>query len=176
MVVTDDLQVSWEIEEGLLYLMDYTGQHSFGDPTLLVDPDDLFADTDHLAFYPAWSPDGAWIAFNTSTGDSYDDEDAELWVVDAAGGTPVLLEAANMGEGLTNSWPRWSPLPDDDILWLTFSSRRDYGYVAQRSEPQVWVTAFDPAEIEAGNDPSSPAFWLVGQDPMENNHVPVWIE
>ncbi len=97
-------------------------------------------------------------------------------MVDAAGGTPVLLEAANMGEGLTNSWPRWSPLPDDDILWLTFSSRRDYGYVAQRSEPQVWVTAFDPAEIEAGNDPSSPAFWLVGQDPMENNHVPVWIE
>ena len=66
--------------------------------------------------------------------------------------------------------------PDDDILRLTYSSRRDYGYTAIATEPQVWVTAFDPTEADAGRDPSSPAFWLVGQDPFENNHVPVWIE
>ncbi len=175
-VANDDLGVSWEIDAGALYLMDYQGDHSFGEPSRLVDPHALYGDDAHIAYYPAWSPDGAWLAFNSSTGDSYDDPDAELWVVSSGGGTPIVLAAANMGSGLTNSWPRWSPLPDDDILWLTFSSRRDYGYTATDGEPQVWVSAFDPIEAEAGRDPSSPAFWLVGQDPFENNHVPVWIE
>jgi hypothetical protein len=176
LVVTDDLILSWRIDEGAIYLMDHIGGGSFGDPELLVDPDALFDDTEHIAYYPAWSPDGAWLAFNTSTGNSYDDEDAELWVVSPEGGAPIPLDRANMGAGLTNSWPRWSPLPDDDILWLTFSSRRDYGYTAVRGWPQVWVSAFDPALAEQGLDPSSPAFWLVGQDPYENNHVPVWVE
>jgi hypothetical protein len=176
LVVTDDLRVSWRIDEGAIYLMDHLGQGTFGEPELLVDADALFDDTEHLAYYPAWSPDGAWIAFNTSTGDSYDDEDAELWVVPSSGGAAIALDNANKELGLTNSWPRWSPLPDDDILWLTYSSRRDYGYTATRGMPQVWVSAIDPALAEQGLDPSSPSFWLVGQDSDENNHVPVWVE
>jgi len=176
LTVSDDLVVSWRIYDGSLYLMDYLGQHTFAAPHLLVDPNALFADSEHIAYYPAWSPDGAWIAFNTSSGDSYDDEDAELWVVDPAVGEAIALVAANMSEGLTNSWPRWSPLPDDDILWLTFSSKRAYGYQVTFGQPQVWVSAFDPALAEQGLDPSSPSFWLVGQDIRENNHVPVWVE
>ena len=176
LTVSDDLEFSWRIYDGSLYLMDYLGQHTFAAPHLLVDPSTLFADAEHIAYYPAWSPDGAWIAFNTSSGDSYDDEDAELWVVDPAVGEAIELEAANMSEGLTNSWPRWSPLPDDDILWLTFSSKRAYGYQVTFGQPQVWVSAFDPALAEQGQDPSSPSFWLVGQDIRENNHVPVWVE
>jgi len=176
MTVSDSISTSWEIHDGALYMMDYLGDHSFSEPELLVDPDDLFDDGQHIAYYPAWSPDGAWIAFNTSTGDSYDDDDAWLWVVSAEGGSPVSLDKANLSEGLTNSWPRWSPLPDDDILWVTFSSKRDYGYQAVEGNPQVWVASFDPSLAEQGLDPSSPAFWLVGQNIRENNHVPVWVE
>ena len=176
LTISDELEFSWRISDGAIYLMDYQGQHSFAAPRLLVDPASLFPDLDHIAYYPAWSPDGAWLAFNTSTGDSYDDEDAELWVVDPATGRTTALDAANQGAGLTNSWPRWSPLPDDDMLWLTFSSKRDYGMVVTTSQPQVWVSAFDPSLAAEGLDPSSPAFWLVGQDPRENNHVPVWVE
>ncbi len=176
MVVSGHLTCSWELDGGALYLMDYQGDQSFGEASLLVDPADLYGDQRHIAYYPAWSPDGEWLAFNSSTGNSYDDVDAELWVVDPEGGEPIVLEAANKGADLTNSWPRWSPLPDDDILWLTFSSRRDYGYTATAGEPQVWVSAFDPTKADKGQDPSGPAFWLVGQDPVENNHVPVWVE
>lgn len=174
LVVTDTLSVSWEIETGSLWLMDRTGEESFGAPRRLADPASLSGPT--VLYYPAWSPDGAWLTFNASTGDTYDDEDAELWVVSPEGGAPIRLANANRTAGLTNSWPRWCPLPDDDILWFTFSSRRDYGYVATAGEPQVWVSAFDPALAAQGLDPSASAFWLVGQDPIENNHVPVWVE
>ena len=176
LTISDDLVHSRNIADGSLYLMDYLGQHSFGAPRLLVDPQTLYPDGEHIAYYPAWSPDGAWLAFNTSTGDSYDDEDAELWVADPETGQSVALDAANNEQGLTNSWPRWSPLPDDDILWVTFSSKRGYGYQVTSGQPQVWVASFDPDLAEQGLDPSSPAFWLVGQDTRENNHVPVWVE
>ena len=36
----------------------------------------------------------------------------------------IRLDAANKDANLTNSWPRWGPLPDDDILWLATSSTR----------------------------------------------------
>jgi hypothetical protein len=87
----------------------------------------------------------------------------------------IPLEAANQVGGITNSWPKWGPLPDDDILWLAFSSKRAYGGVIV-GIPQVWVAAFDPARAEAGADPSFPAFWLPNQDPAQNNHIPVWAE
>lgn len=166
-----------ELHGARLGLMDHLGDGSFGTVEILVDPDTLYPDEERIAYYPAWSPDGEWLAFNISSGDSYDDVDAQIWVIPASGeGDPVSLDAANRESGLTNSWPRWGPLPDDDILWLTFSSRRDYGHQATEGEPQIWVTSFDPEKYEAGQDPSTPAYWLAGQDVEENNHVPVWIE
>ncbi|HEY6459881.1 MAG TPA: hypothetical protein VIY73_07005, partial [Polyangiaceae bacterium] len=48
-----------------------------------------------------------------------------------AGDVPLDLKSLNVATGLTNSWPRWSPAPTSyhgkAVLWVTFSSNRDYG-------------------------------------------------
>ncbi len=175
-VIPKHMMIDANITCGRIALMDYLGGTSFGDPEFIIEPDDYFDDEIHSAYYPAFSPDGEWIAFNISTGNSYDDIDAELYVAPATGGEIIRLDNANLQENFSNSWPRWGPLPDDEVLWLTFSSRRDYGYTAIWGEPQIWVSAFDTDEAYAGEDPSSPAFWLPGQGIEENNHVPIWIE
>ena len=161
----------WCSSEGNLVLIDYYGDGQFGSPALLYD-----APPGYNAYYPAFSPDGEWIAFNQSTGDSYDDVDAGVWVVPTVGGTPIVLSAANLGDGLTNSIPRWGPLPDDDVLWLAFSSKRIYGNNLTTGNPQIWVAGFDPIKAGKGEDPSWPAFWLPGQDAAQGNHIPAWAE
>jgi len=126
-------------------------------------------------YYPVYSPDGEWIAFNRSTGDSRGDEDAELMIVARDGSRMRLLERANSGPDLQNSYPRWAPLSDDDVMWLAFSSRRLYAG-QDVPMPNVWVSAIDAAAAEVGQDPSSPAFWLPGQDHGTDNHLAVWWE
>ncbi|MCB9746001.1 MAG: PD40 domain-containing protein [Alphaproteobacteria bacterium] len=162
----------WVITGGELIVMDHLGDGQFDAPWVLVPRVDGVN-----TYYPAFSPDGEWVVFNRSTGDAYDDPDAALYVVKADGSAePILLAAANMGGGsIYNSWPRWGPLPDDDVLWLAFSSRRPYGNVSS-GVPQIWVAGFDPERAERGEDPSWPAFWLVNQDSAQNNHIPVWVE
>ena len=141
-------------------------------------------------YYPAFSPEGDWIAFNRSWNsgtesnsfDSYDDLSATLFVVSVDGNKLYELENANGispedgEEGWTNSWPGWAPLPDADIAWITFSSKRNYGFYNEDNHPQIWVTGFDidAAGEEDCDDPSSPPFWLPFQDPDTNNHIPQW--
>lgn len=151
-------------------VLEHQGDGRFGAWRVLVDPDPPYN-----AYYPAWSPDGAWLAFNQSTGDANDDPDARVWVVDADGARPpVQLRAANADGELTNSWPKWAPLPDDDVLWLAFGSTRAYGRRVS-GVPQLWLAAFDPSRAQRGEDPSWPAFWLPGQDETTGNHIPVWV-
>lgn len=169
-VLEDAPGSDWAFGLGKIAVMEVTPDGAFGAPTVVVDPPDPAN-----AYYPAWSPDGEWIAYNVSTGDSYADSDAMVWVASADGAITVELGAANVASGYTNSLPRWAPLPDDDVLWLAFSSNRLYGNVTS-GNPQLWVTGFDPARAAAGADPSWPAFWLPGQDSGQNNHIPVWAE
>ncbi|MCB9766057.1 MAG: PD40 domain-containing protein [Alphaproteobacteria bacterium] len=171
LVVTPGHTNDWTYSGGSIAVMEHYGDGQFGEPWILVPYTDGVNN-----YYPAWSPDGEWIAFNRSTGDSYDDPDAMVWVVRADGSEdPVPLDAANQTSGLYNSWPKWGPLPDDDILWLAFSSRRSYGDVVTGA-PQIWVAGFDPARAAEGVDPSWPAFWLANQDSGQNNHIPVWVD
>ncbi len=170
MVLTEEHRSDWDFSGGVIAVMDHVGDGSFDSPYVLVD----WADETN-SYYPAWSPDSRWIAFNRSTGDSYDDPDATLYVIDADDGDPIRLGAANQASDLTNSWPRWGPLPDDDILWLAFASKRDYGHVTSAT-PQIWLAAFDPERAKDGDDPSWPAFWLPDQEPYEGNHIPVWVD
>ncbi len=156
--------------DGAIAVMDWLGNGQFGPATVLYDPKDPYN-----AYYPAWSPDSDWIAFNISTGDSFNNSDAMLYAMPRGGGTAVALTAANVSTELYNSYPRWGPLPDDDVLWIAFSSTRGYGNYASVNH-QVWVAGFDPVRAAAGSDPSWPAFWLPGQDLASSNHVPLWYD
>jgi len=136
-------------------------------------------------YYPAFSPDGQWIIYNTThQGDSYDAPDAELWVVNVNGGTPIRLMTASPAPG-GDSWPKWAPYVSTynggKVMWLTFSSRRDYGLRLENSQlsekrAQIWMVGFDPAKAAAGQDPSFAAFWLPFQDINSGNHIAQWVE
>lgn len=176
--------------EGAIALLDVDEDGIIGtEPTILV-PGEDFANN----YYPAFSPDGNWIAFNKSwdagqqlaTFDSYDDPSATLFVISVDGEKTYELAAANgylsdemtPEDEVTNSWPGWAPLPDADIAWIAFSSKRDYGFVTSIDDnrPQIWVTGFDLEAAEDGKteDPSSPPFWLPYQDWESNNHIAIW--
>ena len=127
-----------------------------------------------LELFARFSPDGKWIAYNRSTGDAYADLDAEIWLVAADGSADVPLVSAN-GEGAAqNSYVKWGPLPDDDVLWLAYSSLRTYPAGMASGMPQIWVAAVYPEEVATDGDPSRPPFWLPGQNTTSNNHLPVW--
>jgi len=165
------LNTDMQFYGGDIAVMDHLGDGQFSDPLVIYR-----SEPDENAYYPAWSPDGEWLAFNISTGDAYDDPDAELMLMRAeVDAEPIALKLANQGGQLTNSWPRWGPLPDDDIFWLTFASRRPYGELTEDT-PQIWVAAVDPSKADEGEDPSWPAFWLPSQDIIQNNHLPYWTE
>jgi hypothetical protein len=94
-------------------------------------------------YYPSFSPDGNFIVFNdapqpgntaTSNNDAFYNRNARVKLIHnppGAGATPIDLPALNVADGLSNSWPRWSPFVQQykghQILWVTFSSNRDYG-------------------------------------------------
>ncbi len=89
-------------------------------------------------YYPAFSGDDAYVAFNRAPMDGkalYYRPDAQIYLVPAAGGTAQPLAANNPPQctGLTtatihNSWPKWSPYPKDvngaSYYFLIFSSTR----------------------------------------------------
>jgi hypothetical protein len=135
-------------------------------------------------YYPSLSPDGAWVAFNRSTMNSYDAPDAKVLLVPTTGGAAVDLTAVNAAVG--NSWPKFAPLAQTfqgkTIYWLTFSSRRDYGLRLQQAGKtqdmqiaQVWMVAVSPDRAAAG-DGGYPAFWLPFQDISTGNHIAQWTE
>ena len=121
-----------------------SGDHHFHGGTIYVSPVGIAAATlgtaqalvtptgDEAYYYPAFSPDGRFLAVNHTTGgDVFYNKNARVELLRAAGGAPIDLPALNQGDGLSNSWPRWSPLVQTykgrKIAWVTFSSSRDYG-------------------------------------------------
>jgi hypothetical protein len=157
------------------------GGAGFGPPTTLVPFDG------QNNYYPAYSPDGAWVSFNRSPGNRNSFEnasvgdaglpDGEVWVVPAQGGSPIRLNNATLAG---DSWPKWavqtSTYEGGKVMWLTVSSRRGYGLrLADGQTAQLWMVAFDPQKAAAGQDPSFPAFWLPFQDINSGNHIAQWV-
>jgi hypothetical protein len=149
-------------------------------------------------YYPAFSPDGSYIAFSRAdattkstwllgnmacsgkdgSGVSYDNPSATVWLLPSAGGAPVAIPAANGGTLRTNSWPKWGPKKDGEFLWLLFSSTRPYGNVltGAMAHHQLWVTAIArPGTSEANaSDLSAPAVWFPFQTLTTKNHIGQW--
>jgi len=154
--------------QGELVRIPWDGE-TLGEPEIL-----LAASDEYNYYYPAYAPDGNWIAFNRSaSAGPYAAVDAELMLIHESGGEPIVLEVANGVAEQQNSYPRWGPLPDDDVLWLAYSSTRSYPLENTRA-PQVWVAGIDTTLADQGLDPSKPPFWLPGQNPSSDNHVPFW--
>ncbi len=93
-------------------------------------------------YYPDQSVDGNWVVFNENDDTSAANNDGDcfysrqarvkmLHFPPQAGDAPIDLPSLNIATGLSNSWPRWSPVVQTykghSILWVTFSSNRDYG-------------------------------------------------
>lgn len=139
-------------------------------------------DATYNYYYPAYSPDGEWIVYNRAKNDftrtdghfgCYAAPDAEVWLMSRDGSIKIRLDNANSDGALQNSYPRWGPLPDDDILWLAFSSRREYP-IDPSQDPQIWIVGINPELAKQGQDPSATPLWLPGQSVINDNHLPVW--
>lgn len=158
-----------EFHQGEIVEYPWDGE-AFGSPRTLA-----YQDASENLYTPAYSPDGDWIAYvRAAEGDSHTNRDSELWLMSRDGSSHMMLATA-MGDGVQQGYPRWAPLPDDDVLWLAWSAIRDYPPDSRAvKQPQIWVTAIDTAIAAQGEDPSSPPFWLPGQDASSDNHLPYW--
>ncbi|GAC1352024.1 MAG: hypothetical protein NVSMB1_10800 [Polyangiales bacterium] len=86
-------------------------------------------------YYPSFSPPGTFLVLNeASSQGAFYNRNARVKLLhfpSTAGAKPIDLPALNVADGLANSWPRWSPFvttyKGKKLLWLTFSSNRDYG-------------------------------------------------
>ena len=142
-------------------------------------------------FYPSWSPDEHWLVMAAApVGTSaYGATTARLRLASAdvdnqtcPGATCYELARASQGTAVSSTWPKLSPFSqsNDQVLFVTFSSKIDYGFALVNTGPsgvhraQLWMAAIDLRAVEPGGDPSLPPFWLPFQDITETNHLPFW--
>lgn len=151
---------------------------TWGEPQWLVEPGEAGGPGENL-FYPAFSPDGNWVAFNramSAAGAGSSPANSELWMVssnpNAAWGA-VRLSRAQGPDGTTNSWPKWAPGGGDGRLWLAFTSNRPYGRI-ETGGSQIWIASVSINDAFLGVDPSSSAYWMPHQELGTSNHVAYW--
>jgi hypothetical protein len=132
-------------------------------------------------YYPIFSPDDAWLAFDSipTNTQMYNQPLAEVSVIPAAGGTATRLIAndppactGKLSPGVTNSWPKWAPGATTasggrTFYWIVFSSTRD-----EMGNPQLYVS---PIVVDStGMVTTYHALYLWNQPSDENNHTPAW--
>ena len=138
---------------GDLFAMDVDAAGNFGTGHLLLAHDLMgeVSSVDSANYYPSFSPDGAFIVFNHATqGDIFYNRTAQVWLTTGDGHASYPLRNLNLGDNLTNSWPRWSPFVQPyragHILWVTFSSNRDYGVrVENQGQTPALHNCYPPA-------------------------------
>ncbi|MDB4967828.1 MAG: tolB protein precursor [Myxococcales bacterium] len=131
---------------GSLFVMSASG-NTFGTPSALL------TSAGENNYYPAFSPDGAFVIFNrvpltgmpgactanSCPNDAFSNPNARVMLMPSGGGAAVDLANINGSGALANSWPRFAPTVQtykgDQIAWVTFSSTRDYGDVVRNSVP-----------------------------------------
>lgn len=176
------------VRRGGVGLLSFDGA-AFSGARLLVPPQ-----AGRSSYYPSVSPDDGYVAFNRVECPerdedcvAYDNPRARIYLIPAGGGAEVALGRTNRrgptdgSDLLTSSWPRFSPFAQKTadgktLLWLTFSSKRDYGLrVSGQGRPQLWMAAV-AVPPEPGQDPSFSPFWVPSQDTTTNNHIAQWTE
>ena len=145
------------------------------------------SDPNFHEFYPVYSPEDTFLAFNrtdNSPPDSYSEPAAEVFIVPGNGGSPTRLRANDppactglVSPGLTNAWARWAPKAEtfngQKFYWVVFSSNRRQ---AAASRPQLYVAAV-VTKVDAGVESlvaEYPAIYATAQDAGGNNHTPAW--
>lgn len=129
-------------------------------------------------YYPEFSPDGRWLAFNKSTSDlndhsatpsSYSSASAELWLlpVDPTGsqatGPARRLDMLNSVGGVYGaaSWATWAP----DGSWLAFARQVDFAI----KDWDVYIAAIDSV-----GHVSPPVALPRAASPGVGEHLPIW--
>jgi hypothetical protein len=232
MYVLPQTVAAWRADDdhvfgGSLYTLPYNGNMQFG-----ATPSVFLKSSGENNYYPSYSPDGQFVIFDrvpqdtsvsTLNGcvmtphplcpnDSFSNPVARLMMTTSTAGGPVVdLASANGSPAsapvpVSNSWARWSPFLQNykghQVLWVAFSSTRDYGVRVQNHltgmyqcypsdsaanpgtahhglfdplcvQPQLWMAAI---QLGTGGDPSRVAFWLPFQDIRTHNHTPQWAQ
>jgi hypothetical protein len=183
-VETTNGGTDYDVNNGTIVLRSFDdSSNTFGASHVLV------ANAANAAnFYPSWSPDGQWILFTRTTGRSYSDTSAEVWVVKADGSAPpIKLTNANTSTSSTSSWARWTPFQQSfgadhqTVMYITFSSERVFGVRPLTTgvyggDKQIWMAPFFPDKANGGMDPSGPAFRMPFQDFATSNHIAQWTQ
>jgi Tol biopolymer transport system component len=139
------------------------------------------SDPNKQEYYPAFSPDDAYLVFNVCDNglSMYNQAQAEVYVIPSAGGQATRLRANDppscgglpSSPGVTNSWPKWAPAVTKvadgrSFYWVVFSSRR-YG-----TTPQLFLAGVVVDGKGKITTYASLYFWNQPSD--EGNHTPAW--
>lgn len=133
-------------------------------------------------YYPSFSPDGQWVIYNQApSGTSYDNPNAQIWVIKADGTQPPIHLAEAEVPGTTNSWPKWTPFVTHEggemVIWMTVASRRPFGVRSVGGQkPQLWLAPFYPERAAAGQPAAGAPVRLPFQSLVEGNHIAQWTE
>jgi hypothetical protein len=214
---------------GSLYTIPYTGNDVFGTPSVFLQSKGennyypSYSPDGQFIIFDRAPQDTSVGAIDGCVGtpphvacpnDSFSNPAARLMLTqNLLGSTPIDLQNANGSPAagplpLSNSWPRWSPFVQmyrgNRLLWVAFSSTRDYGVLVRNhlpgmyqcyppdsselpggahhstfdaacQQPKLWMAAINLSEAK-GVDPSFPAFFLPFQDITTHNHTPQWTQ
>jgi hypothetical protein len=136
-----------------------------------------FPANDNQLGYPAFTPDGQWVAYHSgqySTGchdgcvDSSPDA-GELWISSVNGGTPIRLARLDDPPAIKDHFvhrePTFCPVKRGGYSWVVFTSMRDWGNSLIgpiiNGKRRLWVAAIDGTI--GTTDPSHPAFYVEAQ-------------
>jgi hypothetical protein len=139
--------------------------------------------------YPTFDPTSAWIAVARGAGGTDNDPTSQILVAKAQPGSTAqqlvradtLVNDKTVATGVQNTMPTWAPTSADGILWVAFTSTRDYGTILAPGSTygdkrdQLWIAAIDVAKLGQG-DASFPAFRVPFLELAENAHRPFWAE